>query len=87
MPLLPVKNKEIILHETLHGPILWMGFNYLKASKPLRGDSLLFTTQLGLLDWETSTLTTTIIWKRYVKCKCPVFINIKKTLHYKVAIE
>ena len=42
---------------------------------------------LGLLDWETSTLTTTIIGKRYVKCKCQVFINIKQTLHYKVAIE
>ena len=34
---------------------------------------------LGLLDWETSTLTTMIIWKRFVKCKCPVFINIKQT--------
>ena len=24
---------------------LWMGFNYLKAAEPLRGDSLLFTTK------------------------------------------
>ena len=24
---------------------LWMGFNCLKATKPLRGDSLLFTTK------------------------------------------
>ena len=23
----------------------------------------------------------------YVKCKCPVFMNIKQNLHYKVAIE
>ena len=90
-------------------------FNCLKPTKPLNGDSLIFTTQspgvpgthlidlrrmkgcglpcnhplvlnLGLLDWETSILTTTIIWKKYVKCKCPVFIHIKQTLHYKVAI-
>ena len=26
-------------------------------------------------------------YKRYVKCKCPVFINIKQVLHYKEAIE
>ena len=93
-----------------------MGFNCLKATEPLRGDSLLSTTQspgvpgthlinfermkgcglssshpavlnLGLLDWESSTLTTTVIGKRYVKCKCPVFINTEQTLHCKVAIE
>ena len=29
----------------LYGPILWMGPNCLKDAKPLRGDSLLFTTQ------------------------------------------
>ena len=116
MPLLPVKKKEIILHEKLYGPNLWMWFNCFKATKPLRGDSLLFTNQSPgvpgphlidlrrmkgcglpwshpavlnpeLLDWETSTLTTTIIWKRYVICKCPVYIDIKQTLHYKVAIE
>ena len=91
-----------------------MGFNFLKVIKPLRGDSLLFTTQspgvpgthlidlrrmkgcgltwshpavlnLGLLDWETNTLTTMVIGKRYIKCKFPVFIIIKQTLHYKVA--
>ena len=27
------------------GPLLWMGFNCLKAAEPLRGGSLLFTTQ------------------------------------------
>ena len=42
---------------------------------------------LGLLYWEFSTLTTTVIGKRYVKCKCTVFINIKQTFHYKIAIE
>ena len=79
-----------------------MGFNCLKATKPLRGDSFLFSTQalgvpgthlmdlgrmkgcslpcshpavlnLGLLDWESSTLTTQVIGKRYVRCKDPVF--------------
>ena len=87
-----------------------MGFNCFKATEPLRGGSLLFTTQspgvtgtnvidlgrmtgcslpwshpvilnLGLQDWETSTLTATVIGKWYVKCKCSVFINIKQTLH------
>ena len=98
----------------LYGPFLWMGFNCLKATKPLQEDSLLFTTQspevsgtqltpeeskvelileptIGfepeLLDWEFSALTTTIIGKTYVQCKCTVFINNKQSLHYKVAIE
>ena len=104
------------MHEKLYGPFLWMGLNYLKATEPLRGDSLFLTNQspgvpgthlidfrrmkecslswshpvvlnLGRLDWETSTLTITIIRKRYVKCKCPVFTNIKQTSHYNVAIE
>ena len=44
-PLLPVKNKEIILYEKLNGPILWIGFNCLEATELLKGDSLLFTTQ------------------------------------------
>ena len=29
----------------LYGPILWMGFNCIKATEPLLGDSLLFTTK------------------------------------------
>ena len=29
----------------LFGPFLWMGFNCLKTTEPLRGDSLLFNTQ------------------------------------------
>ena len=41
----------------------------------------------GLLDWESSTLITTIIKKTHVKCKCPILININQTLHYKVARE
>ena len=33
----------------------------------------------GLLDWESSALTITIIEKTYDKCKYSVFINIKQT--------
>ena len=29
-----------------YGPFLWMGFNCLKATEPLRGDNLLFTFKL-----------------------------------------
>ena len=29
----------------LYGSFLWMGFNCLKATEPLRGGSLLFTTK------------------------------------------
>ena len=29
----------------LYGPFLWMGFNCLKATEPLRGVALLFTTK------------------------------------------
>ena len=29
----------------LHGPFLWMGFNCLKAIKPLRRATLIFTTK------------------------------------------
>ena len=28
-----------------NGPFLWMGMNCLKATEPLQGDSLLFTTK------------------------------------------
>ena len=94
-PLLPLKNKEIILHEKLYGPFLWLGFNCLKATEPLRGESFLFTTQspgvpgthlmdlgkmkgcglpwnhpavlnLGLLDWESCTLTTNVIREMFI---------------------
>ena len=31
----------------LYGPLLWMRFNCLKTTEPLRGDSLLFTTKFS----------------------------------------
>ena len=39
--LLSVKNKKI---NYIKAP-LWIGFNCLKATEPLRGNSLVFTTQ------------------------------------------
>ena len=47
-PLFPVKNKETncyMKNLKLYDPFLSMGFNCLKASEPLQGGSLLFTTQ------------------------------------------
>ena len=29
----------------LYDPFLWTGFNYIKATEPLRGGSLIFTTK------------------------------------------
>ena len=34
--------KDVYSKKTLYNPFLWMGFNCLKATEPLRGDSLLF---------------------------------------------
>ena len=33
------------LKKKLYDPFLWMGFNCLKATEPLRGDNLLFTAR------------------------------------------
>ena len=46
------KNKLIVsnfpnLEKNFTAPFLWMGFNCLKATEPLRGDSLLFTIQFS----------------------------------------
>ena len=35
----------LFLKKKLYGPFLWMGFKCLKATEPLRGDNLLFTTR------------------------------------------
>ena len=42
-----VQEKIIFLEYNfkLFGPFIWMGFNCLKATEPLRGGSLLFTTK------------------------------------------
>ena len=44
-----------ILEKKLYSPILWMGFNYRKAARPLLGNGLLFTTKCpgipGMHSW------------------------------------
>ena len=37
--------KDVYSKKTLYNPFLWMGFNCLKATEPLRGDSLLFISK------------------------------------------
>ena len=37
---------EFKTKQKLYGPFSWMGFNCLKATEPLRGGSLPFTTKL-----------------------------------------
>ena len=39
----------IFLKKKLYGSFLLIGFNYLRATDPLRGGSLLFTTKLPLI--------------------------------------
>ena len=38
-------DSKLSLNFKLYGPFLWMGFNCLKATEPLQGDSLIFTTK------------------------------------------
>ena len=41
----------------LYGPFLWIGFNCLKATEPLRGDRLLFNVQFpGILGIQLTNL-------------------------------
>ena len=35
---------KLLLSKKPYGPFLWMGFNCLKSTEPLQGDSSLFTT-------------------------------------------
>ena len=66
----------------------WYSLNQPQNDKRLSGPlSHPMVLNWGLLNWESSALTITIIGKTYVKCKCRVFTSIKQTLHYKVAIE
>ena len=39
------RSERRIMKKKLYGPFLWMRFNCLEATEPLRGDSLLFTTK------------------------------------------
>ena len=49
----------------LYGPFLWMGFNCLKATEPLRGGTLLFTTKLpSILSFPKNLLPTIFQFSR-----------------------
>ena len=37
--------KKAFSYESPYDPFLWMGFNCVNATEPLRGDSLRFTTK------------------------------------------
>ena len=41
---LVILDSLVFFKKTLYSPFLWMGFNCHKATGPLQGDSLLFTT-------------------------------------------
>ena len=44
---MPVSKTSLLYIKKLYGPFLWMGFNCLKATEPLQGGKLLFTTKLA----------------------------------------
>ena len=50
----------------LYAPFLWMGFNCLKATEPLRGGTLLFTTKLpSILSFPKKLLPAIFQFSRY----------------------
>ena len=55
----------IFFKKKLYGPFLWMGFNCLKATEPLRGGTLLFTTKLpSILSFPKKLLPTIFQFSR-----------------------
>ena len=53
------------LKKKLCGPFLWMGFNYFKATEPLRGGTLLFATKLpSILSFPENLLPTIFQFSR-----------------------
>ena len=75
----------------LYGPFLWMGFNWLKATQPLRGGTLLFTTKLtSILSSPKKLLPTIFQFSRIdSKFRCGVlgdlvpFVQFKNKKHEK----
>ena len=52
-----LSHKLNIKKNKLYGPFLWIGFNCLKATEPLRGDRLLFNVQFpGILGIQLTNL-------------------------------
>ena len=76
----------IFFKKKLCGPFLWIGSNCLKATEPLRGGTLLFTTKLPLILSFPKNLLPTIFqfsgidnkfW-RDVLCNLVPFVQFKK---------
>ena len=77
---------NFFLKKKLCGPFLWIGSNCLKATEPLRGGTLLFTTKLPLILSFPKKLLPTIFqfsgidnkfW-RDVLCNLVPFVQFKK---------
>ena len=64
--------------EKLYGPFLWMGFNCLKATEPLRGGTLLFTTKLPSILCFPKKLLPVIFQFWYVLHNLVPFVQFKK---------
>ena len=64
--------------EKLYGPFLWMGFNCLKATEPLRGGTLLFTIKLpSILSFPKKSLPTIFQFSRIDnKFRCDVLRDL-----------
>ena len=60
----------------LYGPFLWMGFNYFKATEPLQGGSLLFTTKFQEIPSTHLISLGRNISKYNYKCICWVWPQI-----------
>ena len=42
---------KIFLQKTIYGPVLWMGFNCLKTTEPIRGDKFTFYHEVHRSSW------------------------------------
>ena len=73
------------LKKKLYGPFLWMGFNCLKATEPLRGGTLLFTTKLpSILSFPKKLLPTIFQFSRIdSKFWCDVLRDLVPFVQFK----
>ena len=69
----------------LYGPFLWMGFNCLKATEPLWGGTLLFTTKLpSILSFPKNLLPTIFQFSRIdSKFWCDVLHDLVPFVQFK----
>ena len=75
----------IFLKKKLCGPFLWIGSNCLKATEPLRGGTLLFTTKLpSILSFPKNLLPTIFQFSRIdSKFWCDVLRDLVPFLQFK----